>query len=74
MIMKYATNKPMFFAEKLHQATKGAEMHQMTLITIMVSRSEINMNDIKACYQKLYVISLCQDVPYETKRDYKKKC
>lgn len=71
-IVKCATNKPMFFAEKLHQAMKGAGTRHKTLIRIMVSRSEVDMNDIKACYQKLYGISLCQAILDETKGDYEK--
>lgn len=71
-IVKCATNKPMFFAEKLHQAMKGAGTRHKALIRIMVSRSEIDMNDIKACYQKLYGISLCQAILDETKGDYEK--
>lgn len=71
-IVKCATNKPMFFAEKLHQAMKGAGTRHKTLIRIMVSRSEVDMNDIKACYQKLYGVSLCQAILDETKGDYEK--
>uniref|UniRef100_A0A8D0RRW8 Annexin n=1 Tax=Sus scrofa TaxID=9823 RepID=A0A8D0RRW8_PIG len=62
VVVKCATSKPMFFAEKLHQAMKGIGTRHKTLIRIMVSRSEIDMNDIKACYQKLYGISLCQAI------------
>ncbi|KAF6326921.1 annexin A1 [Rhinolophus ferrumequinum] len=71
-IVKCATNQPMFFAEKLHQAMKGAGTRHKALIRIMVSRSEVDMNDIKACYQKLYGISLCQAILDETKGDYEK--
>uniref|UniRef100_A0A7N5JP87 Annexin n=1 Tax=Ailuropoda melanoleuca TaxID=9646 RepID=A0A7N5JP87_AILME len=70
--VKCATSKPMFFAEKLHQAMKGSGTRHKTLIRIMVSRSEIDMNDIKACYQKLYGVSLCQAILDETKGDYEK--
>uniref|UniRef100_A0A2K6RAY5 Annexin n=1 Tax=Rhinopithecus roxellana TaxID=61622 RepID=A0A2K6RAY5_RHIRO len=70
--VKCATSKPAFFAEKLHQAMKGAGTRHKALIRIMVSRSEIDMNDIKAFYQKMYGISLCQAILDETKGDYEK--
>ncbi|XP_075416653.1 annexin A1 [Tenrec ecaudatus] len=71
-IVKCATSKPAFFAEKLHQAMKGAGTRDKALIRIMVSRSEVDMNDIKAFYQKMYGVSLCQAILDETKGDYEK--
>ncbi|XP_006894438.1 PREDICTED: annexin A1-like [Elephantulus edwardii] len=71
-IVKCATSKPAFFAEKLHKAMQGAGTRHKDLIRIMVSRSEIDMNDIKAYYQKMYGISLCQAILDETKGDYEK--
>lgn len=71
-IVKCATSTPAFFAEKLHEAMKGAGTRHKALIRIMVSRSEIDMNDIKVYYQKKYGISLCQAILDETKGDYEK--
>uniref|UniRef100_A0A8C6RU13 Annexin n=1 Tax=Nannospalax galili TaxID=1026970 RepID=A0A8C6RU13_NANGA len=71
-IVKCATSTPAFFAEKLHQAMKGAGTRHKALIRIMVSRSEIDMNEIKVFYQKKYGISLCQAILDETKGDYEK--
>ncbi|KAK7802931.1 hypothetical protein U0070_015935 [Myodes glareolus] len=71
-IVKCATSAPAFFAEKLYEAMKGAGTRHKALIRIMVSRSEIDMNDIKAFYQKKYGISLCQAILDETKGDYEK--
>ncbi|XP_053436666.1 annexin A1-like [Nycticebus coucang] len=71
-IMKCDTSKPAFFAEKLHHAMKGVGTCHKELIRIMVSRSEIDMNDIKAFYQKMYGVSLCQAIMDETKGDYEK--
>ncbi|KAM4877511.1 annexin A1 [Thomomys bottae] len=71
-IVKCATSPPCFFAEKLHQAMKGAGTRHKTLIRVMVSRSEVDMNDIKAYYQQMYGISLCQAILDETKGDYEK--
>ena len=70
--MKCATSTPAFFAEKLYEAMKGAGTRHKALIRIMVSRSEIDMNEIKVFYQKKYGISLCQAILDETKGDYEK--
>lgn len=51
---------------------KGAGTRHKTLIRIMVSRSEIDMNEIKVFYQKKYGIPLCQAILDETKGDYEK--
>lgn len=67
-----ATSKPRYFAEELHRAMKGAGTRHKKLIRIMVSRSEIDMNDIKSYYQQMYGISLCQAILDETKGDYEK--
>uniref|UniRef100_A0A7M4FUN4 Annexin n=2 Tax=Crocodylus porosus TaxID=8502 RepID=A0A7M4FUN4_CROPO len=69
-IVKCATSKPAFFAEKLHLAMKGCGTRHKQLIRIMVSRSEIDMNEIKGYYKKLYGVSLCQAIMDETKGDY----
>ncbi|XP_006006358.1 annexin A1 [Latimeria chalumnae] len=58
-IVKCVGNTPAFFADKLYNATKDKE-----LIRIMVSRSEVDMNDIKAEYRRSYGKSL-----YEALRD-----
>ncbi|KAL8203271.1 UNVERIFIED_CONTAM: Annexin A1 [Gekko kuhli] len=69
-IVKAATSKPAFFAEKLHLAMKGSGTRTKTLNRIMVSRSEIDMNEIKAHYKMKYQKSLDQAILDETKGDY----
>ena len=69
-IVKCATSKPAFFAEKLHLAMKGSGTRHRTLNRIMVSRSEVDMNEIKGYYRALYDKSLCQAILDETKGDY----
>ncbi|XP_062985414.1 annexin A1 isoform X2 [Elgaria multicarinata webbii] len=69
-IVKCSTSKPAFFAEKLHLAMKGSGTRTKTLNRIMVSRSEIDMNEIKGFYKQLYGKSLCQAILDETKGDY----
>ncbi|XP_077200900.1 annexin A1 [Paroedura picta] len=69
-IVKAATSKPGFFAEKLYLAMKGSGTRTKTLNRIMVSRSEIDMNDIKGHYKQKYQTSLSQAILDDTKGDY----
>ncbi|KAK2513873.1 hypothetical protein Q9233_015266 [Columba guinea] len=69
-LVKCATSKPAFFAEKLHLAMKGFGTRHKDLIRIMVSRHEVDMNEIKCYYKKMYGISLCQAIMDELKGDY----
>uniref|UniRef100_U3FXH4 Annexin n=1 Tax=Micrurus fulvius TaxID=8637 RepID=U3FXH4_MICFL len=71
-IVKCAVSKPAFFAEKLYLAMKGSGTRDKTLIRIMVSRAEIDMNEIKGFYKEKYKVSLCQAILDETKGDYEK--
>ncbi|XP_030049733.1 annexin A1 [Microcaecilia unicolor] len=69
-IVKCAVSKPTFFAEKLYLAMKGSGTRDKALIRIMVSRSEIDMNEIKLQFQRLYGKTLHQAILEETKGDY----
>nr|XP_033780413.1 annexin A1-like [Geotrypetes seraphini] len=69
-IVKCAVNKPSFFAERLYLAMKGSGTNNRALIRTMVSRSEIDMNEIKGCFKKEYGKSLRQAILDETKGDY----
>nr|XP_033780382.1 annexin A1-like [Geotrypetes seraphini]XP_033780391.1 annexin A1-like [Geotrypetes seraphini]XP_033780400.1 annexin A1-like [Geotrypetes seraphini] len=69
-IVKCAVNKPAYFAEKLHLAMKGSGTQDKALIRIMVSRSEIDMNQIKGHYKRMYGKNLHQAILDETKGDY----
>ncbi|XP_017662894.1 PREDICTED: annexin A1 [Lepidothrix coronata] len=69
-LVKCATSKPAFFAEKLHLAMKGSGTRHKDLIRIMVSRHEVDMNEIKGYYKRLYGISLRQAIMDELKGDY----
>ncbi|XP_034266130.1 annexin A1 [Pantherophis guttatus] len=71
-LVKCAVSKPAFFAEKLYLAMKGSGTRHRTLNRIMVSRAEIDMNEIKGFYKKKYGVSLCQAILDETKGDYEK--
>ncbi|KAM8960322.1 annexin A1-like [Pelodytes ibericus] len=70
-IVQCVSSKPTFFAEKLYLSMKGSGTRDKDLIRIMVSRSEIDMNEIKAQYQRLYKTSLNQAILDDTKEDYR---
>ncbi|MBN3281707.1 ANXA1 protein, partial [Polyodon spathula] len=61
-VVKCIGNKPAFFAEKLYLAMKGSGTNEQVLTRIMVSRSEIDLHDIKAEYYKKYGKTLYQEI------------
>ncbi|TEA37340.1 hypothetical protein DBR06_SOUSAS1910029, partial [Sousa chinensis] len=70
--VKCLKNTPAFFAERLNRAMRGAGTKDRTLIRIMVSRSEIDLLDIRAEYKRLYGKSLYHDITGDTSGDYRK--
>uniref|UniRef100_A0A3Q3QBJ5 Annexin n=1 Tax=Monopterus albus TaxID=43700 RepID=A0A3Q3QBJ5_MONAL len=71
-VVKCIKNTPAYFAERLNKAMKGAGTKDTTLIRIMVSRSEVDMLDIRQEYVKNYGKSLYTDISGDTSGDYKK--
>ncbi|KAM4616433.1 annexin A3a isoform 1-T2 [Polymixia lowei] len=57
-IVKCVKNIPAYMAERLHESMKGGGTDEATLNRIMVSRSEIDLLDIRAEFKKLYSSSL----------------
>ncbi|KAF3853694.1 hypothetical protein F7725_014382 [Dissostichus mawsoni] len=71
-VVKCIRNTPAYFAERLHKAMQGAGTKDTTLIRIMVSRSEIDMLDIREAYVRTYGKSLYTHISGDTSGDYQK--
>uniref|UniRef100_A0A8C5HUV8 Annexin n=1 Tax=Gouania willdenowi TaxID=441366 RepID=A0A8C5HUV8_GOUWI len=61
---------PMFYAKRLYKSMKGLGTADNTLIRIMISRSEIDMLDIRECFRLRYEKSLYNMIKVER---FKKK-
>ncbi|XP_036403747.1 annexin A6 [Megalops cyprinoides] len=63
---------PMFFAKCLYKSMKGLGTADNTLIRIMISRSEIDMLDIRECFRLQYEKSLYNMIKDDTSGEYKR--
>uniref|UniRef100_A0A672R9D1 Annexin n=1 Tax=Sinocyclocheilus grahami TaxID=75366 RepID=A0A672R9D1_SINGR len=72
LLVKCIKNTPAYFAERLYKAMKGAGTKDRTLMRIMVTRSEVDMLDIRQEYLKNYGKSLYTAISGDTSGDYKK--
>ncbi|XP_078284732.1 annexin-B12-like [Rhinoraja longicauda] len=71
-IVQCVVNRPAFFAEKLYKAMKGAGTSDSTLIRIVVTRSEIDLVQIKQAFWEKYQKTLRIMVESDTSGDYKR--
>ncbi|XP_013856184.1 annexin A5 [Austrofundulus limnaeus] len=71
-VVKCARSVPAYFAETLYHAMKGAGTDDDTLIRVMVSRSEVDMLDIRASFRKMFPCSLYSMIKGDTNGDYRK--
>lgn len=71
-VVKCIKNTPAYFAERLYKAMQGAGTKDRTLIRVMVSRSEVDMLDIRQEYVKAYGKSLYTHISGDTSGDYQK--
>ncbi|GAA0164822.1 hypothetical protein Leryth_023463 [Lithospermum erythrorhizon] len=70
-MLQCAENPATFFAKVLHKAMKGIGTDDSTLIRVIVTRAEIDMQYIKAEYHRKYGKSLHDAVHSETSGNYR---
>ncbi|XP_069834643.1 annexin A5 [Dendropsophus ebraccatus] len=70
-MVKCVRSVPGYLAEALYNAIKGAGTDDSTLIRIMVSRSEIDLLEIRKEYRKNFGKSLLQAIKGDTSGDYR---
>uniref|UniRef100_A0A8C9WF65 Annexin n=1 Tax=Scleropages formosus TaxID=113540 RepID=A0A8C9WF65_SCLFO len=71
-VVKCTRRVPAYFAESLYYAMKGAGTDDQTLVRIMVTRSEVDMLDIRAEFRKMFATSLYSMIKNDTSGDYRK--
>nr|AAH65430.1 Annexin A5b [Danio rerio] len=71
-VVKCARSVPGYFADSLYAAMKGAGTDDQTLIRIMVTRSEVDLLDIRAEFRKRFATSLHKMIQSDTSGDYRK--
>ncbi|XP_028314764.1 annexin A5a [Gouania willdenowi] len=71
-IVKCSRSVPGFFAYSLYKSMRRAGTDDDTLMRIMVSRSEVDMLDIRDCFKEMYGESLYTTIQEDTTGDYQK--
>uniref|UniRef100_A0A8B9EI92 Annexin n=1 Tax=Anser cygnoides TaxID=8845 RepID=A0A8B9EI92_ANSCY len=71
-ILQCALNRPAFFAERLYYSMKGAGTDDSTLIRIIVTRSEIDLVQIKQVFTQMYQKTLASMISSDTSGDYRR--
>lgn len=71
-IVQCVVNRPAFFAEKLYKSMKGLGTSDSTLIRVIVTRSEIDLVQVKQAFWEKYQKTLRMMVESDTSGDYKR--
>lgn len=69
-IVKCVKSVPAYMAERIFKSMKGLGTSEATLTRILVSRSELDLLDIRAEYKKLFGVSLYSTLESEVSGDY----
>ncbi|XP_026517853.1 annexin A6-like [Terrapene carolina triunguis] len=69
-IVRSVKDKPAFFADKLYDSMKGIGTDERTLTRIMVSRSEIDLLNIRRVFKEMHEKSLHHMIEKDTSGDY----
>ena len=64
IFLHYISDSGTYFAEKLHN------FKEKDLTRILISRSEVNMDEIRDAYKELYKSDLVEDLKEKTKGEY----
>lgn len=70
-VLRCAESPAKYFAKVMHKAMKGLGTSDTTLIRVVVTRTEIDMQYIKAEYHKKYKRSLADAIHSETSGNYR---
>lgn len=71
-IVRSIKNKASFFAERLYKSMKGAGTDDRTLTRILLSRSEIDLMNVRHEFKEMYEASLYSFIEGDTSGDYGK--
>lgn len=71
-IVRCVRGRPLYFAHRLYKSMKGAGTDDRTLIRVMVSRSEVDMQEIKSEFEANYEQTLADFIADDCSGDYKK--
>ncbi|XP_060554553.1 annexin-B12-like [Ruditapes philippinarum] len=69
-VIECVRHRPGYFAKKIYKSMKDASTDHRTLIRIMVTRAEVDMEQIKQVFQKMYGQSLEQFVRDAVSSEY----
>lgn len=70
-IVQCVRDKPGFFAKRINDCVAGFGTNDSDLIRLIVSRSEIDMEEIADAYQAKFETSLCEAIENDCGGDYK---